>query len=389
MLFGFFTLVIIYLFWIKKFFKNRGVSFYLLPSILKVTKDISSPLVSIIIPARNEKKNIGRCLSSIINQTYKNYEIVVVDDESEDNTAGEVEEIQRKYGGIKLLRTGGLPVGWTGKNYALHLGIKEAIGDWLLFLDADTELYPEAISRVLNFGLSNNIGMVSFSPEQVLCGFWELAIQPVIFEFLSSRYDYNRINDPNREIAAANGQFILIQRGAYEEVGGHEAVKDEILEDVALARNVKRRGKRLYFSYGEEIVRCRMYKSLREIIQGWTKNLVILLGYEWRTLFRVVLSLVFFSLLPLILFLYSLLLLFIEPSFLHALFFILTLCLGILIILTQWNKFRRLKYPKAAAFLYPLGVGGSIILFLLSAYRNLVGGEVKWKGRKYSVEKKD
>ncbi|MBF8302138.1 MAG: hypothetical protein HW396_419, partial [Candidatus Dadabacteria bacterium] len=278
-----------------------------------------------------------------------------------------------------------LPEGWIGKNYAIHLGMKEAGGEWLLFLDADTELYPDAISKVLGFSLSNNINMVSFSPEQVLRGFWESAVQPVIYEFLSYRYNYNWINSPNADAAAANGQFILIQRSVYEDAGGHETIRDKILEDVSLAENVKKKGFKIYFSYGREIVRCRMYKSLREIVQGWTKNLFTLLGYDFKTLFKIVLHLIFFSLLPFILFLYSLLLTFIEPGFTSGLFLIATLCLVSLIVVTKLRRFDELKYPNASAFFYPIGIGVSTILFLLSAYRGKISREIEWKGRKYSV----
>lgn len=136
-----------------------------------LTRCLQKPLVSVIIPARNEEENIARCLRSIITQCYENYEVIVVDDESKDGTQRKIEEIQGRSEKIKLLRNEGLESGWTGKNYALHLGVKNALGDWFLFLDADTKLYPEAISRTLNFSLSNKISMLSFSPEQVLRGF--------------------------------------------------------------------------------------------------------------------------------------------------------------------------------------------------------------------------
>src|SRR3990172_2063373 len=222
--------------------------------------------------------------------------MIVIDDGSKDGTYRAVEDMQKNNAKLKLIKNGNLPEGWIGKNYAIHLGMKEAGGEWLLFLDADTELYPDAMSKVLSFSLSNNINMVSFSPEQVLRGFWESAVQPVIYEFLSYRYNYNWINSPNADAAAANGQFILIQRSVYEDAGGHETIRDKILEDVSLAENVKKKGFKIYFSYGREIVRCRMYKSLREIVQGWTKNLFTLLGYDFKTLFKIVLHLIFFSL---------------------------------------------------------------------------------------------
>jgi len=128
-----------------------------------------------------------------------------------------------------------------------------------------------------------------------------------------------------------------------------------------------------------------MYKSLREIVQGWTKNLFTLLGYDFKTLFKIVLRLIFFSLLPFILFLYSLLLVVIEPGFKNGLFLISTLCLVCLIFFTQAKRFNELKYPRASVFLYPIGIGVSIILFLLSVYMGKISREIEWKGRRYSV----
>lgn len=378
-------LFFIYLFWIREFVKNRDHSYDHIQSSIRITGVINSPSVSVIIPARNEGENISLCLISIINQKYKELEIIVIDDGSIDGTSRAVEGMQKNNAKLKLIKNGNLPEGWIGKNYAIHLGMKEARGEWLLFLDADTELYPDAISKVLSFSLSNNIKMVSFSPEQVLRGFWESAVQPVIYEFLSYRYNYNWINSPDADTAAANGQFILIQRSVYEDAGGHETIRDKILEDVSLAENVKKKGFKIYFSYGKEIVRCRMYKSLREIVQGWTKNLFMLLDYGLNSLFKIILYPLFFSLLPFVFLLYSLLLVVIEPGFKNGLFLISTLCLVCLIFFTQAKRFNELKYPRASVFLYPIGIGVSIILFLLSVYMGKISREIEWKGRRYSV----
>ena len=381
----FILLFLIFIFWIIEYVKNRKSSSRHPTCNLGLTDLINPPLVSVIIPARNERENISKCLASINNQTYKELEIVVIDDGSKDGTYRAVEGMQKNNAKLKLIKNGNLPEGWIGKNYAIHLGMKEARGEWLLFLDADTELYPDAISKVLSFSLSNNINMVSFSPEQVLRGFWESAVQPVIYEFLSYRYNYNCVNSTRMEIAAANGQFIMLQRSVYESVGGHETIKDKILEDVSLAENVKKKGFKIYFSYGREIVRCRMYKSLREIVQGWTKNLFTLVGYDFKTLIKIVLRLIFFSLLPFVFLLYSLLLVGIEPGFKNGLFLISTLCLVCLIFFTRAKGFNELKYPRGSVFFYPIGIGVSIILFLLSVYMGKISREIEWKGRRYSV----
>jgi chlorobactene glucosyltransferase len=344
----------------------------------------SRPLVSVIIPARNEEENISGCIHSVMSQDYEHYEVIVVDDQSTDSTAQVVEDIQKGFGRIRLIRNTSLKHGWTGKNHALHLGVKEAKGDWLLFLDADTELYLRALSRALDLSISKNIDMLSLSPEQVLLGFWEMTIQPAIFEFLESIYDYGKVNAPDINDAAANGQFILIKRNAYTVVGGHSMVRDKVLEDVELAKRVKRNGFRLHFAYGRGIVRCRMYKSLKEIIDGWSKNLYLLIDYDRATLLKTVSSLGFFHVLPFIILFYSLVLLFAKVGFLHASLFTSTLCLTVLLLHSKCSKFKTLNYPRQAVFLYPLGVLFSMLLLFLSAYRT-GRSEVEWKGRRYRL----
>ncbi len=374
------------IFWVRRLLKSTKERTTFQPlNLPNISKTDSESFLSIIIPARNEAENITRCLNSLVNQTYTNYEVVVVDDGSTDGTDIKVKEIGERHEKIKLIRNDGLPPEWTGKNYALYLGVMEARGDWLLFIDADTELYPDAISKAIQFAASNNIDMLSFSPEQELKSLWEVAVQPVIFDFLKSKYNYDEINDPYQDIAAANGQFILIKRKAYESIGGHKAIKGEILEDVSLAKRIKDKGYSLYFNYGLGIARCRMYRSLGGIINGWSKNLFALLDYNIKDFLKAILSLGFFSVLPFFLILYSYILFITRTSTLNITLFILALILGALIIWTQLYRWKERGYPRTSALIYPLGATLAIVLFLLSAYKNLIKEKINWKGRTYQL----
>ena len=231
-----------------------------------------SPLVSVIVPARNEEASLGACLASLISQTGVSFEIIVVDDGSTDRTLS----IAQSFPGVRVVEAGPLPPGWSGKNNALTTGASQVRGQWLLFTDADTVHYPGSLARAVAEADQHHADLLSYSPEQEVRGFWEKAIMPVIFADLARTYRPSRVSDPNSPIAAANGQYLLISREAYNAVGGHAAVATSLLEDVALAQAVKRSGRRIFFRLGADAVRARMYRSLPQLIEGWTKNLVLL-----------------------------------------------------------------------------------------------------------------
>jgi glycosyltransferase involved in cell wall biosynthesis len=235
------------------------------------THSVDTPTVSIIIPARNEEQNIVRCLESLTSQKGPSFEIFVVDDHSDDGTRRAAE----KFVGIHVLSAVELPEGWTGKANAIQTAIPYARGRWLLFTDADTVHEANSLCRSVTEAESGQLSLLSYSPAQLAVGFWEQILQPVIFSELSSRFPYDDVNNPDNQIAAANGQYILVLKDAYDRVGGHRGVHSSLLEDVALATAVKRIG-RVKFRYGPDIVSARMYCSLHDLVEGWTKNLALL-----------------------------------------------------------------------------------------------------------------
>ncbi len=234
-------------------------------------------MVSAIIPARNEEASIARTVGSVAAQP-EIEEVIVVNDQSTDRTAEILAELAARSPKLKILNTDALPPGWVGKNYAVALGAAAAQGDWLLFTDADTYHMPGSTRRALNDAVDRNAVVVSYSPEQELGSFWERALIPFVYCRLSAKFSYAQVNDPARPEAAANGQFLMVLRDAYEHVGGHSAIAGEILEDVALARRMKQAAYSIYFTAPMGIVRTRMYRSFRAMWQGWTKNLYPLIG---------------------------------------------------------------------------------------------------------------
>jgi Glycosyl transferase family 21 len=207
------------------------------------------PFVSVIVPARNEEVSLSACLESLVSQPGICFEIIVVDDNSTDR---------------------------TGKNNAMAVGARIAKGKWLLFTDADTEHKPGSLARAVAEAERNGAALLSYSPEQEVRGFWEKAVMPVIFAELAATYPLNKVSDPASPIAAANGQYLLISREACEAVGGHTKIASDLLEDVAMARLVKASGGKIFFRYGGDAVRTRMYRSFAQMREGWTKNLALL-----------------------------------------------------------------------------------------------------------------
>jgi len=232
------------------------------------------PAVSVIVPARNEDACLGGCLQSLAKQTGVPLEIIVVDDHSTDRTR----EIALSFSDqqVRVIEAGPLPPGWTGKNNAVTAGSKAAAGEWLLFTDADTIHLPGSLARSLEEAKRHGASLLSYSPEQIVKSFWEKAIMPVIFAELAASYRPSQVSDPDSPAAAANGQYILIAREAYDAVGGHAAVAGSLLEDVALARTVKRSGRKIFFRYGADAVQTRMYRNFAQLREGWTKNLALL-----------------------------------------------------------------------------------------------------------------
>src|ERR1700685_819989 len=239
-----------------------------------------APVVTVIVPARNEDVCLGSCLASLLGQREiaqdtssqaVPFEIIVVDDHSTDRTR----EIAASFPGVRVIEAGPLPRGWTGKNNAVAAGAREAHGEWLLFTDADTVHLPGSLARSLAEAKRQNAVMLSYSPEQIVKTFWEKAVMPVVFAQLASHYRPSDVSDPNSPAAAANGQYILIRRDVYDAIGGHAAVAGELLEDLALARKLKLAGWKIFFRYGGDAVRTRMYRGYAQLRDGWTRSLKI------------------------------------------------------------------------------------------------------------------
>ncbi|MGI9102313.1 MAG: glycosyltransferase [Terriglobales bacterium] len=240
----------------------------------------SAPVVSVIIPARNEEACLGACLDSLLAQEGLRFEIIVVDDGSTDRTREIAESLLYgpglRPGFGRVISAAPPPEGCSGKCNAAQAGANAASGEWLLFTDADTVHLPGSLARSLAEAREHGVAVLSYSPAQEVHGILEMAIMPVVFGELASTYRPREVSDPASPAAAANGQYLLISREAYDAVGGHSAVAHTLLEDVALADSVKRSGRTIRFRFGGDAVRTRMYRTWPQLLEGWTKNLALL-----------------------------------------------------------------------------------------------------------------
>jgi cellulose synthase/poly-beta-1,6-N-acetylglucosamine synthase-like glycosyltransferase len=327
-----------------------------------------SPEVSVIVPARNEEACLADCLRSLIGQEGSAYEVIVVDDHSSDGTRAIAEGFP-----VKLLSADELPLGWTGKCNAVWSGAKVAKGEWLLFTDADTRHSADSITRGLREAKAAGADMLSYSPKQEVRGLAERALMPVIFAELAMTYPPKDVCDPKSPVAAANGQYLLIRREAYEAVGGHAAVATALLEDVELAKRLKQAGFILSFGMSDA-VSTRMYRSFPQMWEGWTKNLALLFPNPrrlalWRALeFAAILAMVTFA--------------------------IVSLAKGDLIVFAvatavavQWlylfeKRIARAHFDWLSNALAFLGLPLFAVLLVNSSI-SLKRGRIRWKGREY------
>ncbi len=245
------------------------------------------PTVTILIPAKDEGERIGDCLRSALAQDYPHFNVVAINDRSSDSTGRVMDELAAADPRMRVvhIQPGELPRGWTGKNNALHSGMTVADGKWLLFVDSDVILSPQALSATLGAAVNHRYHMLSLIPRLETHTCWEEMLIPLASANMAVAYTMYLTNEDWSSVAFGNGQFILMKRLAYERIGGHVAVKGQYCEDMAMARLIKQSGLRLRMSWGTDLAAVRMYDSLEKIIRGWSRIFFAASsGSPWRSL---------------------------------------------------------------------------------------------------------
>jgi glycosyltransferase involved in cell wall biosynthesis len=252
------------------------------------------PLVSAIIPAKDEEATLDECLAATRAQDYPNLEILVVDDRSVDRTL----EIARRHAAedprVRVVQNDRLPPGWTGKTYVLHRHSGLARGEWLWFLDADVTPGPAFLTVMLEYARENKAELASVLPELRCETFWEQVVQPLAGIVLMQSFRPSQVNDDSHPKAFANGQSILVTRRAYDAVGGHRAVRDRFVEDIGLAQKVKGMGFPIRLAVTRGLISCRMYATFGQLVRGWSRILFDALDRKpWRLILRLLDPVVF------------------------------------------------------------------------------------------------
>ncbi len=342
-----------------------------------------TPRVSVIIPARDEARNIARCLGSLRETALTDIEFIVVDDHSTDDTAAIARATAAGDPRVRITTPPPLPPDWFGKQWACQHGASLASGTYLLFTDADTWHSPDALPRAIAALEAREADLLSVAGEQELGSFWEKVVQPVMFLALFAWFGgmeaVSRTTDPRRKIA--NGQYILVRRETYEAMQGHAPVRGYVAEDLMLAQRWTADGRRVHLVVGQDQLRVRMYQSLREIAAGWGKNIWAggrhLAGPTWAwPLLRLLLPLApLVGALPLLLLLAGLVGL-LSPWWTSVGAWATLYQTGVWLPLYAFTRLR-----PGWALLYPLGCLVTAGIFARAAWR---GARTEWKGRSYT-----
>jgi glycosyltransferase involved in cell wall biosynthesis len=338
--------------------------------------------LSVIIPARNEEANLPACLASLFAQDddlfplSSDWELLIVDDASTDRTRSIADEAAAQHGGVRVLEAPSLAASqgtFTGKTNACWFGAQHARGRWLLFTDADTIHEPNDLRHALHEAEKYKVVLLSYSPRQILSNLAQRMLMPLVFSELASVYPPADVNDPAKRTAAANGQFLLVERTAYFSAGGHRAVGGSVLEDVDLAWNIKHAKHAIRFRYAPDAVSTRMYRGLDDMIEGWTKNLALLFPHAlrlaaWRTLD------ILLFLLPLLVWLLPYLVLWQKAAI---------VLLWLRTVIRFYTRVARSHMGFLNCAISVFGLPLFIALLIRSWMQHHIFHQIAWKGREY------
>jgi cellulose synthase/poly-beta-1,6-N-acetylglucosamine synthase-like glycosyltransferase len=344
--------------------------------------------LSVIVPARNEAASLGACLESLLTQSEPGFalghqwELIVIDDESMDATRQIAEAAAAGREGVLVAEAPPLDLtergGFTGKTNACWFAAQKARGAWLLFTDADTVHQPGDLSRAIHEAQKYDAALLSYSPRQIVTGFWQRVVMPLVFAELATAYPPKQVSSSASGIAAANGQFLMVEREAYFSVGGHRAIGKEILEDVALARAIKRAHFGIRFRYAPDALATRMYRTLPDMIEGWTKNLALLFPSPLLMASMQMLQFLLFFCLPALAFSMPLLVAWQRGAI---------LVIWLRAVWGFYNRVSRSHFPAADVALSILGVPLFSWLLIRSSLHRRIHKSVGWKGRNYKVSR--
>ncbi len=347
-------------------------------------KEHTNPKVSVILPARNEEEFIGKCLDSLIEQDYTNYEIIVVDDSSEDATGKIISEYAKKNSKIIPVSAQIKPDGWMGKNWACMEGYKKATGELLLFTDADTKHSQNVISLAVSHLLSFNLDALSAIPKMCTIDFWTRITLPMISTFLHTRFSAVRVNDPSKKTAYFFGSFFIIKQKTYKEVGMHEGVKHEIIEDGALGKKVKESGHKMKMTRGDHLIEAVWARDKSTLWNALKRLMIPLYLQNEKIAIGIFFAVLFLLFMPFPILAYSTLWVLETTSF--SILFVASFVASIMIYIGAIIEVKKLLQLRLIDALFaPIG-SLIVVLGFLGGLLQAKNSTVSWRGRKYSMK---
>ena len=348
------------------------------------------PAVTIVVPARNEAAMLPRTIPTMCEQDYAGLRVVVVDDQSDDASPDILTELAGRYPNLTVVRAADRPAGWVGKTWAVAQGVEHvpAASELLLFTDADIEYHPQAVRQAVRLLAHGPYDLVSLFPQLIFSCTSERIGLTGLVTVLALGYPAGVVNNPKSKQALAAGGFILVRRGAYESVGGHAAVKGQVIEDIHLARVLKSAGHHLHIRLTHDLITTRMYEDFGDLWEGLSKNAYagvdhrpgkFVLGSIFALLVAVLPPLYLVATLTAALLTYPT-----TPPRLWAI-----VALSALINLLMYGIHRRtvrhFRLPAWHAWLMPVSLGFYQVIAVHSVYQHLFKGGAAWKGRRYGA----
>ena len=348
------------------------------------SKSHNMPKVSIILPARNEEMFIEKCINSLLEQDYQNYEIIAIDDMSDDNTGELIKKIARKNSKVIHVQAGPKPEKWIGKNWACIEGFKRSSGELLLFTDADTIHTSKTISLSVDHLLSEGLDSLTVIPKMLCLDWWTKITLPVLSTFLHTRFSALRVNDPSKKTGYFFGSFFIIKRKTYEAVGTHESVKSEIVEDGALGKKVKEQGFGLKMVRGEHLVEAVWARDLTTLWHALKRLMIPLYIQSSKMAVGIFFAVLFLLFMPFPILAYSVFFTSISISFVvlsgAALF-----AAGLFYLGSTMDAKKGLGLEFRHALFAPLGSIVIISGFASGILQAKKSNAVTWRGRMYSI----
>ena len=365
--------------------RSMWVSFRDSPYLDKFTlKSHQKPKVSIILPARNEEEFIAKCLDSLVNQDYENYEIIAVDDRSEDRTGQIISSFTEKNSKIIHITAEPKPKDWTGKNWACFEGFKRATGELLLFTDADTRHSKKMISLSVSRLLSENLDALTVIPKMLCFDFWTRVTLPMLSTFLHTRFSALRVNDPSKKTGYFFGSFFILNRKIYESIGTHEGVKGELVEDGALGKKVKESGFKMKMVRGEHLIDAVWARDLPTLWHALKRLVIPLYLQNKKIAVGIFFAVLFLLFMPFPILAYAMPFANSSISF-SLLFFISVLAVGLLYIAAILEVKKGLGLGLVHALLGPIGSFMIVVGFGSGILQVKSNKALMWRGRTYSM----